>query len=527
MTKDVTDRDVRFEPDFSAAVLDDGSVVKFTRLERRALAYFNESAGRTLTRGQILDAVSEPGSERSDRSVDFLINRIRGKLGDLAQAPQFIGTQYGEGYVWLRSRHRARADLSEAFAVVGPFLGVESLGELTGCADEIARLLQADLGKSLQPAQLVAVAPNLTKAERDSGPALSLQLGFFRDQTGAEWIVTTRRGKGDHIIDLQRFSLVDGPEQLAALSAQSRLVARRAVANYWRDVTSSAAAARPVPVAINEATMPVGKGWSWTEADRRLRLMRAEHPDDPAVKMMWATHLHAKYVQHGIEIFRTGAATCAEDESEIERLVFEALDFVQDRPEFAVMAGKLLYFVDQRHRDLALDLATRAHRANTSLTSTLAILGQLHGFVGNMELAENYLTQAVDLCEKNSEEQIYAFYMLIQAYMAAGAHARQAAALKRMYRVRPATALFFEPFFTDPIKPSLRARGITLMLKRTQATAMLRCATYVSARLYEDPRHRENALLTPATLFVKRFGPSVVPEEAALHLPGLASPGRR
>ena len=72
--------------------------------------------------------------------------------------------------------------------------------------------------------------------------------------------------------------------------------------------------------------------------------------------------------------------------------------------------------------------------------------------------------------------------------------------------------MFLELFFTDPIKPSLRAKAMTLMLKRAQATAMLKCATFVSARLYENPRHRENALLTPTTLFVKRFGPSVVPE---------------
>ena len=521
MAKHTPDRSLRFETDFSAARFDDGSTVKFTRLERRALEFFNESAGRILTRSQILDAVSAPGSEKNDRSIDFLINRIRAKLGDLAQAPRFIGTQYGEGYVWLYSPQRVIADLSDTFVVIGPFMGAESFGDMYGGAAEFAQLLQADLRRSLQPNQSVAIAPCLTSDERASGPALSIQLGFFRDLARAECVITTRSGKGGRIIDVHRFELNEGPGQLAALSEQSRIVAQRAVAAYWRGAISDASVAKPLPVAITEDSYRNREAWSWSAADSRLRIMRAEHPDDPALKIMWATQLHAKYIQNGAKLFRSGADTCADDEAEIERLVLETLDFAQDRPEYAVMAAKLLYFVNQGYRDLALELAKKAHRADASLTSTLAILGQLLGFTGDEDAAERYLSQAVELSEDNSQEQIYALYMLIQAHGAFGQRDKQAAALKRMYRTRPATVVFFEMFFTDPVSPSLRARGMALMLNRAKATAMLKQVAYLSARLYADPGHRENALLTPANLVVKRFGPSVVPEEAAIHLPGL------
>lgn len=521
MTKDSADREVRFQPDFSAARFEDGSVVKFTRLERRALAFFNEAAGRVLTRGQILDAVSEPGSEKSDRSVDFLINRIRGKLGDEAQAPRFIGTQYGEGYVWLYPAQRVIADYSNTFAVIGPLMGVENLAGTGASPAELARLLQADLREALRSDQSVAVAPDLTADQRVSGPALSIQLGFFRDHAEVQCVATVRSGRGDRVIDVQRFALTQGPGRLATLSEQSRRIARQAVAAYWRDVISGAAAAKPLMVAINDASLQRTHNWSWSEADRRLRIMRQEQPDDPAIKIMWCAHLHAKYVKHGVKLFRTEAAACAGDEAEIERLVLETLDFAQHRPEYAATAAKLLYFVDQGYRDLALDLAWKAHRADASLTSTLATLGQLLGFTGDMEAAETYLRQAVELSDARSTEQIYALYMLTQAHMAAGDRDKQAAALKRMYRMFPALAAVFDLYFTDAVTPSLRARAMTFMMKRAQATAMLRNAAYLSARLYADPRHRENALLTPANLFVKRFGPSVVPDEAAMHLPGL------
>lgn len=520
MTKHTPDLELRFEPDFSAAQFEDGSVVKFTRSERRALAFFNDAAGRILTRSHILDVVSEPGSEKNDRSVDFLINRIRGKLGDEAQAPRFIGTQYGEGYVWLYSPKNLIADFSDTFAVVGPLMGVENLGEMSGCAVELARLMQSDLRKSLQPCQEVALAPDLTQAQRASGPVLSIQLGFFRDCTDTKCIATVRSGKGNRIIDVQRIVLIDGPTQLAALSDQSRKITQRAVANYWRDATEMATVAKPLPVAINDETLQGREGWSWSETDTRLRIMRAEHPDDPAIKIMWATHLHAKYFAHGVKLFRTGTATCAEDEAEIEKLVLESLDFAQDRPEYAVMAAKLLYFVDRGYRDLAKN----AHREDSSLTSTLSILGQLLGFTGDIEAAETYLRQAVELSDHKSREQIYVLYMLIQLYMAVGDRDKQSAALKRLYRINPLLIAFFDLYFTDPTAPSMSARAMTLMMKPAQATATLRNAAYLSARLYADPRHRENVLLAPANLFVKRFGPSVVPDEAAMHLPSLVRP---
>ena len=49
--------------------------------------------------------MDNPGSDRSARSVDYLVNRVRAKLSDDRRAPRFIGTRYGEGYVcFLRRR---------------------------------------------------------------------------------------------------------------------------------------------------------------------------------------------------------------------------------------------------------------------------------------------------------------------------------------------------------------------------------------------------------------------------------------
>ncbi|MDI3338855.1 winged helix-turn-helix domain-containing protein [Defluviimonas aestuarii] len=518
MTNHTPTGGLRFEQDYSAAQFDDGYVVKFTRLERRALRLFNESAGRVLTRSQILDAVSEPGSEKNDRNIDFLISRIRSKLGDNANEPRFIRTQYGEGYIWLYSPGSVVADFSDTFVVVGPFMGLQRLGEMSGYASEFGKLLQADLRKLLGPEQKTALAPDFSKTQRESGPAISIQVSFFKNLAGVETIVMTRSGKDDRILDVTKFTADVSASRLAVMQTQSRLIAQRAISAHWWDAAENGSAAKPLAVAIYDSVQPKSPIWSWNDADRRLRPLREAHPDDPALKIMWATHIHAKYVKHGIKLFKEGTADCAADEAEIEKLVLEALEYAQSRPAHAAMAAKLLYFVNQNYRDLALELATKAYRADRSITSTLAVLGQMLGFVGEMEEAETHLSQALELSDDGSMQYYHALYMLVQAYTATAQYEKRAALLKRFYRRHPTAMLYFEPFFTDPYTPSLRAKGIALMVKRDQATAMLKQAAYISARLYQDPRHRENSLLTPVNLFVRRFGSGVVPAEVAMHL---------
>ncbi len=513
--------DMIFEPDFTSAKRDDGAILKFTRLERRALVFFNTNAGRILTRNQILDAVSEPGSEKNDRSVDFLINRIRTKLGDSAQDPRFIETLYGEGYIWLVPAVTSKIAHNDAFIVIGPFRSTASLGAQSVRALEIAQLLRRDLQAELREDQTIAIAPDISPEQLRNGPVVSVQLGFFRNGGLLECVVTGRHCASGRLIYVNRFPLEPTDAPSPDIASHTQHIAKEILTNHWHHLASQRAADAPLPVAMHDAAELSKPGDSWDDSNRRLLTLKANVSDDPAMKLMWATHLHSKYIYKGQKLFRTGAATCAQDEEEIERLVLESLDFAQTRPEYAVMAAKLLYFVDRSYRDTALELAALAHQSDTALTSSLAIVGQLHGFTDNMDAAEEYLTQAVNMSEDGSELQIYSLFMLCQAYCANGDRSKLATTLKRIYKLRPATVVVFEPFFTDPMSPSLRARAMTLLLKRDQATAMLQYGYYISARLYENPKHRENSLLTPVNLIVRRFGHSVVPDEVAACLPNL------
>lgn len=104
--------DWSFSDDLSTAVnLKKADVVHFTRAERSLLAALLSSKGSVLTREHLLDAVAGTGSDSSDRSIDFLINRLRRKLGDPARRPQYVESRYGEGYRWIAaSCHRTEAE---------------------------------------------------------------------------------------------------------------------------------------------------------------------------------------------------------------------------------------------------------------------------------------------------------------------------------------------------------------------------------------------------------------------------------
>jgi DNA-binding winged helix-turn-helix (wHTH) protein len=78
-----------------------GKTIQFTRSERALLLAFSRNPHRLMPRGQLLDAIASRESDVSDRNIDFLVNRLRAKLGDSARSPTYIATQYGEGYVWI------------------------------------------------------------------------------------------------------------------------------------------------------------------------------------------------------------------------------------------------------------------------------------------------------------------------------------------------------------------------------------------------------------------------------------------
>lgn len=514
--------DIQFSPTYAEAVRADGSSVAFTRSEARALSTLAANAGRLFTRNQLLDAISEPGSEKNDRNIDFLINRLRKKLGDSAKDPNFIATRYGEGYVWVGEAKTT--DVADAFLVIGPIRGGEILPFGSDLPHRIAKDLAHHLRGLVRQDQTVVIQPDFSPKAGAIGamPTISVDLSFFKNAGQPECIVSARSVRTHRVHYVTRFNLPRAASDEDWLGREIARISPLLLAKAWREEAVSATDQVPLAVAMHEAVNHINsEDISWPENDARLRALRREHPDDPHIKLMYATHLHTNYVTRGRDLFLKGEDNCAADEAQIEELVLSSLDFTQTRPELAVVAAKLLYFVDQGYQNLALDLANEALQKSTAVGSTLSIVGQLKGFTGDTDSAVELLTQAKMLSEQGSHHYFYCLIMLCQALMAAGRRDELSVARSELYKATKIGSVFFEPIFSDPHAPSMRAKGVTFMLSRPRAKAILQQLHYISARLYQNPEHRENALRTPVNLFVRRFGRDVINDEIKATYPGL------
>jgi DNA-binding winged helix-turn-helix (wHTH) protein len=113
--------------------------LKFSRSERALLRTFLQNIRKVLTRDQLLDAVFGSGAAASDCNIDYLINKLRTKLGDSAKTPSLIGTQYGEGYIWLADPDE-QGRCADALLVIGPVYGLKHLANALDARAFLKRL---------------------------------------------------------------------------------------------------------------------------------------------------------------------------------------------------------------------------------------------------------------------------------------------------------------------------------------------------------------------------------------------------
>jgi len=93
----------QLEIDFAAReVLVGEKRVVLTHYEFELLALLARSAGRVLSRDQILDALRGAELDAFDRSIDVHISKLRSKIEPSPKEPRYIKTVRGVGYVLSR-----------------------------------------------------------------------------------------------------------------------------------------------------------------------------------------------------------------------------------------------------------------------------------------------------------------------------------------------------------------------------------------------------------------------------------------
>ena len=79
----------------------DGEPVDLTSMEFELLLILARRHGKKLSRDDILSELRGIDAAILTRSVDIMISRLRGKIGDSVKPPRFIQTIWGRGYSFI------------------------------------------------------------------------------------------------------------------------------------------------------------------------------------------------------------------------------------------------------------------------------------------------------------------------------------------------------------------------------------------------------------------------------------------
>ncbi len=79
----------------------DGKAVDLTSMEFELLLILARRHGKKMSRDDILSELRGIDAAILTRSVDIMISRLRGKLGDSVKPPRFIQTIWGRGYSFV------------------------------------------------------------------------------------------------------------------------------------------------------------------------------------------------------------------------------------------------------------------------------------------------------------------------------------------------------------------------------------------------------------------------------------------
>lgn len=506
-----------FDENFVTAISDDGSQVTFTKAETRLLQYLVQYPNQVRSRSQLLDAVSHGGEEKLDRSIDFLINRLRQKLRDDAKNPTFIATRYGEGYIWLASLSKEQSLPRDCHAVVGPVFGLNHISNKRATAElfsqQFHKLFQTHFSDDLA----VVFDPDCPKADEfgEEAPEIGIELSFVLVGDQLECVIRGYLFRSDSTVFAKRISASNAsPADIEAISDEISSALRTGLATQVE-------AQAPLAVGMIEAgkTFTGVKG-HWSENDQGLRTQVDANPTDYRAKIMLATNIHTKYLQDSVQIFMSNADPRKDDEDEIETLVTESLPYLQNEPTFLLPSAKLLFFIDRGYNEMAVRMAERLHTESTSLAASLPVVGQMRVFVGQNEDGQRALDQALELCEPGSQFEIYLMILKCEALAAVSDRDGLDQILDEVCARVPQIEVLMQVLFTCSERPSKIAQQALVNMPPAQARGMLMLMHYVYGRLLQNPAHRANAYKTPVSLFTKQFGPNIIPEEVRQVLRG-------
>jgi DNA-binding winged helix-turn-helix (wHTH) protein/tetratricopeptide (TPR) repeat protein len=503
--------DFLFDESMRTARDRDGGEIVFTRQERAILVELARRPGTLIGRRDLHRALAETGRVASERNVDFLVNRLRARLGDDARAPRYIATQYGEGYIWIAQSVPVPPSQARGFVIIGSTHGG---GDIAAC---LLSALQADLKSLVGPGRGIVQVPEL-RPDALEGTDYGLEVSFHTEDDRLHGAFVMRSIRDRRVIATRRATATgDNQQQIASeLAGWVR-------DTIWRHLAMPHGSALltpgdlPAEIRLNEAARALARSPErWRETEAQLKRARAQSPGDPVLAVMWAMNLFARLIHWPLDpavVTRSGRAAL---ENEIEALVLDHLPVIDDNALLKLAAAKLLFFIDRGHFELADRLAEEAFAESTAFGAAFATRGQMLMCKGEFEEACRLYDKGIALSEFGTDFHIYQLVLKCTALMAADDRSGVARTADEMYLARPATrwmGLFFLSPYEETVPDAVAAMlaGFTPARGRETLTHLY----HTSARQFRRRSHAANVMRGPAHHFRRLLGPEAIPADIA------------
>jgi DNA-binding winged helix-turn-helix (wHTH) protein/tetratricopeptide (TPR) repeat protein len=399
--------------------------IQFTRNERALLLAFSRNPHRLMSRSLLIEEIASPDSVASDRNIDFLVNRLRVKLGDSAKSPRYIATQYGEGYVWIAEPSAVPSMASplsgplDAYLAIVPAF-VERRDRMDTRALSLLDHLRDGIAAGMAPAQKIVIVDDWRHVVT-SGLRYVLQVSFQTTDDRADCTATLREMPSKHIVRAFRLDLADS----ASFASEATRVARDTIKELRNALTNASAGLgtpsdQPPNIRLRKAsTLLSSSNPAWLKKRQELTASRADNPADPDIALQWCLHLFARLV---LASPFTGVSSDEREalESEIEATVLDCLPAIESNPLLMLAAAKLLYFVNRGHLDLAEDLADRAFARTADFAAALPVMGQLRQARGNFKEAVILFDRGIEMADPDSAFLLHMRVLKCIALLASG-----------------------------------------------------------------------------------------------------------
>ena len=511
-----------FAPGFVTARDDVGRVVRFTRAERAILSTLATRPGMIFSRQRLLDIIAGEGSDSGDRSIDFVVNRLRRKLGDAARSPRYIATQYGEGYWWIPQVAPPDAGTANAFVVVGPIRVIPPAHVADGRVLLFAEMLRAALDRQTAPERTVVLdadCPNVA-AFGDARPSYAVELDALAPGDRLDCAITAREFASGRVLHVSRLTLepVPAADDVEALAGD-------VVAALWRATTRGAAPApdaKPLPLRMHDAGLQLAASTTGVEVEQRLRATLAADPDDYETRLMLATGIHSRFIMGGAAQFMADPytaplAAC----DELEQLVTAAIPHIEDDPIHMMAAAKLLYFLDRGHDRVAMSMAERGLAGSTAIIAALTVVGQMRQYDGDIVGGAELLERALAMGERGTVFSAYLYSIRLNGALASGEKERIERAYTELIADQPPAVPHFELHCAGYLDMSDALRQRVAGHDARSAAALVRYSHFTQGRLFKRENHRSNYMRGVLLAFCRAQGADFVPGDIKRNLPTL------